>query len=88
MTQKLKGSRAQPPKAIGGPILQIVAQALPLAIAFRQAERLPYNFFVVVDLLGGSSAEDRRYRAVVSSKSPPRSWAVSILMMKLCNFLH
>jgi hypothetical protein len=28
------------------------------------------------------------YRAVVSSKSPPRFLADSMLMMKLCNFLH
>ena len=27
-------------------------------------------------------------RAVVNSKSPPRFLAVSMLIMKLCNFLH
>ena len=36
----------------------------------------------------GWEADSFPYRAVVSLKSPPRFLAVSMLMMKLCNFLH
>src|SRR5436190_7212053 len=75
--------------------LPIVGQAVPLAIAFLNVggafaprliawPRARCRDTQVPPTLKGSGA----YRAVVSSKSTLKSFAVSMLMMKLCSFWH